>query len=211
MNPRALIGPLLLAATIAVLGCGGSADPTTTEASTTETTDTSTTSGAPTSGCSPVETVDVEMVGTHFNRDFTAADYDTNPPTGGDHNPTPLEAGSFYSDPPRLGEAVHLLEHGAVIGWTRDLPTADQKAVEDAFDEEYSKGYYQLAVVENPDLDVPFALSSWGSLQKCDSADPEAIRSFIEDNYAPSSTAEGALACSGKAKRLPACAKGAGA
>jgi hypothetical protein len=32
-------------------------------------------------------------------------------------------------------------------------------------------GYYQLATVENPDLDVPFALSAWGALQKCDSVD----------------------------------------
>jgi len=221
LSPRVLIGLLLLAATVALLGCGESDDPTSTEASsaatsttaggsTTDTTEASTTGSTPSTGCSSVESVDVEPAGTHFDRDFSADDYETNPPTGGDHNPTPLEAGKFYSDPPRLGEAVHLLEHGAVIGWTNDLPAADQKAVEDAFDEEYSKGYFQLAVVENPDLDVPFALSAWGSLQKCGSADSAAIPAFIEDNYAPSTTAEGALACSGKAKGLPACAKSAG-
>lgn len=146
------------------------------------------------------------MSGTHFNRDFTADDYDTNPPTGGDHNPLPLEAGTVYSTPSGLGESVHLLEHGGVIGWTNDLPAADQKLVEDAFNEEGSKGYFQLAVVENPDLDAPFALSSWGALQRCGSVDPGAIRSFIEEHYAPSTTAEGALACAGRAKRLPACA-----
>ena len=105
-----------------------------------------------------------------------------------------------------LGEAVHALEHGAVIGWTKELSQADTKAVEDAFNAEYSKGYFQLAVVENPDLDVPFAMSAWGALQKCDAVDPEAIASFIEEHYAPEETAEGALACSGEAKKLPACA-----
>ena len=46
---------------------------------------------------------------------------------------TRLQAGTYYEDPPRLGEAVHLLEHGAVIGWTNDLSKADLKAIEDEF------------------------------------------------------------------------------
>lgn len=225
MLPRGLIAIAISALAAVAPGCGGSEDPTSTEASSTPTTTTTsesttttsestttTTSSTtttptevPTSGCAPVETVDVETSGTHFNRDFTAADYETNPPTGGAHNPTPLVAGKLYSKPPRLGEAVHLLEHGAVIAWTKDLPSADQKLVEKTLDGEYSKGYYQLAVVENPDLDVPFALSSWGALQQCGAVDPAAIRSFVEKHYAPSTTAEGSLACTGKAGRLPAC------
>lgn len=184
--------------------CGGSEKSTSTTSSTTESTESTT--AAETGSCSPVETVDVKPSGDHLDKDFTADDYPTNPPTGGDHNPTPIQTGQFYDQPPRLGETVHALEHGAVIGWTHDLSPADTKAVEDAFNAEYSKGYYQLAVVENPDLEVPFAMSSWGALQKCDSVDPDAIASFIEDHYAPAETAEGGLACSGKAKRLPACA-----
>jgi len=212
---------LIVALALALSACGGSDDATSdststatssSESSTTSTTTTTststtstTTASTPTSGCSSVETVDVETGGTHFDRDFTVDDYETNPPTGGDHNPIPLEAGKFYSRPPGLGESVHLLEHGAVIGWTNGLSRADQKAVETAFNKEYSKGYVQLAVVENPDLDGPFALSSWGALQKCGSVDADAISSFVEEHYAPSTTGEGALACAGKARRLPAC------
>ena len=31
-----------------------------------------------------------QLSGQHDDREFTAADYETNPPAGGDHNPTPL-------------------------------------------------------------------------------------------------------------------------
>jgi hypothetical protein len=192
---------------LAVAACGSSEESTSTTTSSAATESTESTTTASASGsCSPVETVDVESSGNHEDKDFTADDYPTNPPTGGDHNPEPIQTGQFYDQPPRLGETVHALEHGAVVGWTNDLSPADTKVVEDAFNAEYSKGYYQLAVVENPDLDVPFALSSWGALQKCDGVDPDAIASFIEEHYAPAETAEGGLACTGKAKKLPACA-----
>jgi hypothetical protein len=161
--------------------------------------------GTETASCGPIEEVDVELGGTHFEKDFAAADYDTNPPTGGDHNPTPLQAGTFYDEPPRLGEAVHLLEHGAVIGWTNDLETADMDAIEEEFNEVFKDGYYQLAVIENPDLEVPFALSAWGALQTCDEVDVEVIRPFVEEWYASPKTAEGGLACEGDARRLPNC------
>ena len=145
------------------------------------------------------------LSGQHDDREFTAADYETNPPAGGDHNPTPLQAGTFYTKPPRLGEAVHFLEHGGVIGWTNELSAADEQAVEDEFSSVFEDGYYQLATVENPDLDVPFALSAWGALQKCDSVDTGVIRPFVEQWYASPKTAEGGLACQGPARSLPNC------
>ena len=145
------------------------------------------------------------LSGQHDDREFTAADYETNPPAGGDHNPTPLQAGTFYTKPPRLGEAVHFLEHGGVIGWTNGLSAADEQAVEDEFSSVFEDGYYQLATVENPDLDVPFALSAWGALQKCDSVDTGVIRPFVEEWYASPKTAEGGLACQGPARSLPNC------
>ena len=108
-----------------------------------------------------VETFEAESSGTHFDREFTAADYPTVPPTSGDHNPVPIEPG-IYRSPPPLGESVHLLEHGGVIVWTNGLSTDDQKAVERAVRTEAEKGYYQLAVIENPDLEVPFGAQLLG-------------------------------------------------
>lgn len=212
---------ILAALSLLLAACGGDSEEgsdsteatSTTEETTTEETTTASAEPASTTpsvseSCSDVETFDVDDVGTHRNRDFSAEDYETNPPTAGDHSPAPIRLGQFYDEPPRLGESVHGLEHGAVIGWTNGLAGADLKAVQDAFDAEFQNGYYQLAVIENPDLEGSFALSSWDSLQRCEAIDPEAISTFIEEHYAPSTTAEGLLACTGKASRLPACRKG---
>jgi hypothetical protein len=199
---RPLLLGCLATGALALVACGGD-DAATTTGSTTTTTRAVADPGS--GRCSSIEEVAVELGGQHLDDEFVAADYPTNPPTGGDHNPIPLEAANFYDDPPRLGEAVHLLEHGAVIGWTNDLPAADQKAVEEAFNEVFQEGYYQLAVVENPELDVPFALSAWGAMQKCGKVDTSIIRPFVEEWYASPKTAEGGLACQGPARGLPNC------
>jgi hypothetical protein len=192
-----LAGILALLAVIALAACGG-------DDGGDDTVPAETTVAA--AGCGEIEEVDVEPFGNHAERDFTAADYETNPPSGGDHNPTPLEAGAFYTKrPPRLGEAVHLLEHGAVIGWTNDVSPEDLEAIEDEFNAIFQDGYYQLAVVENPELDVPFALSAWGALQTCEEVDTSAIRPFVEAWYASPKSGESALACEGQARRLPPC------
>lgn len=190
-----LAGMTTLLAVAGLVACGGGDDPTTS------------TTSAPTAApepCGEIEEPTVEP-GLHRDKDFKADDYATNPPTSDDHNEEVLEAGAFYTDPPRLGEAVHLLEHGAVIGWTNDLSRADQKAVEEEFNEVFQDGYYQLAVVENPELEVPFALSAWGAMQTCDEVDTSVIRPFVEEWYASPKSTEGPLACSGKARRLPPC------
>lgn len=198
---------LLALSALTLVACGGGDDPdtSTTASASSEETQGEPVEGTETTSCGPIEEVDVELGGTHFDKDFVAADYPTNPPTGGDHNPTPLRAGTFYSEPPRLGEAVHLLEHGAVIGWTKELSEADTTALEEEFNDIFTDGYRQLAVIENPDLEVPFALSAWGALQTCEAFDAEAIRPFVEEWYASPKTAEGGLACEGDARTLPNC------
>jgi hypothetical protein len=205
----AILACLLLVAALVLVACGGGDDSGDSSSTSTTASDADLQGdpedGTETASCGPIEDVDVQLGGTHLDKDFTADDYQTNPPTGGDHNSTPLQAGTFYEDPPRLGEAVHLLEHGAVIGWTNDISKADLQSIEEAFNETFQDGYYQLAVVENPDLDVPFALSAWGALQTCDAVDTSAIRPFVEEWYASPKTAEGGLACQGDARTLPNC------
>lgn len=192
-----LAGFTALVVVALVAACGGDDEPTTTS--------TEAAAEVEAAPCGEIEDVELETGAVHLDKDFTAADYETNPPTSGDHNEKPLNAGHFYTDPPRLGEAVHLLEHGAVIGWTNDLPRADQKAVEQEFNEIFQEGYYQLAVVENPDLDVPFALSAWGALQTCEEVDTSVIQAFVEEWYASPKSLESVLACEGQARRLPPC------
>jgi hypothetical protein len=196
---RPALCALLATTAVAIAACGGGGDET--SASSTG----SGTTAAAAGGCSPIQEVDVPLSGQHEDREFTAADYDTNPPAGGDHNPVPLAAGRFYTSPPPLGQSVHLLEHGAVIGWTNGLSERDMQAVEDEFQKIANDGYYQLATVENLDMDVPFALSAWGALQTCARVDTSAIRPFVEQWYASPKSAEGGFACQGDARSLPNC------
>ena len=92
-----------------------------------------------------------------------------------------------------------------MIGWTNGLSERDMQAVEDEFQKIANDGYYQLATVENPDMDVPFALSAWGALQKCAQVDTSVIRPFVEQWYASPKSAESGLACQGDARALPNC------
>ena len=163
------------------------------------------TSAAAVAPCSEVEEIEIANFGDHNANEFIASDYETNPPAGGDHNPNALRSGAFYRQPPPLGEAVHLLEHGAVIGWTNGLERGERRKVEEALEELFLEGYYQLATVENPELKVPFALSAWGALQTCDRVDTSVIRPFIERYYASPKSAESGLACQGTARGLPPC------
>ncbi len=196
------IRTLLIVALTAVLAllvaCGGDDDETSSSSESTTTTATVATD------CDPIEEVDVGQV-EHVKGGLTADDYPTSPPAGGDHYDAATTASAVYPQPQPYGETVHLLEHGAVIGWTNGLSEADQAAVEEEFNALIDEGYYQIAVVENPDLDVPFALSAWGALQECASADTAAIRPFVEEWYASLETPEGVLACQGNARELGNC------
>ncbi len=184
-------GMAAVLAAVVLAACGGGDEP-------------STTTVAQSGACSAIEEVDIGPV-THVTTDLTAADFATNPPTWGDHHDGALQAGSVYREPPRLGLTVHFLEHGAVVGWTNDLAPEDQEAVENEFNDIFQDGYYQLAVVENPDLEVPFALSAWGAMQTCDDVDTSVVRPFIEEWYASPKSPESVLACQGAARSLPPC------
>lgn len=192
-----LLGILAAAAVLALAACGddGDDEPTTTQ---------ETTTAAGGGACSPIEEVEIGTF-EHVPDELTADDYATNPPAWGDHNDAALAAGQFYEEGAPLGEAVHLLEHGAVIGWTNGLSATTLKAVQDAFNDAFAMGYYQLAVIENPELDAPFALSAWGALQTCDEVDTSVIQPFIEEWYASPKSAESSLACQESARKLPPC------
>jgi hypothetical protein len=187
---------LALGATLALAACGGDDDGG--DATT------STVAAAGEGSCSPVEEVDVGPV-EHTTDELTVDDFATNPPSWGDHTDIALAPGQFYPDPVNYGHSVHLLEHGAVIGWTNGISGEETRAVEDAFNEAFQEGYYQLAVVENPDMEVPFALSAWGALQTCEEVDAAAIKPFIEEWYASPKSPEASLACQNEARALPPC------
>ncbi|HJQ43821.1 MAG TPA: DUF3105 domain-containing protein [Jatrophihabitantaceae bacterium] len=104
--------------------------------------------------------------------------YDTTPPTGGNHSPYWADcAGTVYSQPIANENAVHMLEHGAIwITYKEGLAT-DQVV-------ELSKlvnGVDHMAMSPYPDLDSPISLQAWGYQLKVDSASDPRIKTFITD------------------------------
>ncbi len=157
--------------------------------------------------CQPVEEPEVPAdAADHYANDkkvLTAADFTSNPPVAGKHKDGTLQGGQIYSESVDLGEAAHSLEHGAVIYWTNALPPESFDELKESANALFAEGYTSLIVAENPEMDVPFAMSAWGYLQKCTGPDPTAIGEFTATYYA--SGLEGSLACGGKAKKLFAC------
>ena len=157
--------------------------------------------------CESVEQIP-ESGGHYSNPDkvLTADDFNSIPPAAGKHKTATLQTGQLYREPVDLGEAVHSLEHGAVIYWMNALPEDSLADLEEVSNALFEEGYTSLIVAENPDMDVPFAMSAWGHVQRCTGVDPEAIGEFTATYYA--SGPEGYLACIGKATKLFACKKG---
>lgn len=157
--------------------------------------------------CEPVE--QIPETGGHYsnpNKVLTAEDFSSNPPATGKHKIATLQVGQVYREPVDLGEAVHSLEHGAVIYWMNALPEESLSDLEEASNALFDEGYTALIVAENPDMDVPFAMSAWGYLQRCTGVDPVAMGEFTATYYG--SGPEGFLACVGRATKLFACKKG---
>ena len=176
---------LSLAALLAVLltacsggGAGGaSAEPTEAAAS-----------------CTDVQEVEIEEAENyHVDREFTAADYATNPPAGGEHSLGTVSGGQSHRDA-NIGDAVHSLDHGLVIVWTNGLEGDEADLIETTSEELWADAYeIVVAVVEYPDLEVPLAVSSWGRLQTCTRVDAEAaaaVADFVEQYHAMSPEGE---------------------
>jgi hypothetical protein len=108
----------------------------------------------------------------------TNVQYGTNPPTSGDHNPSPQADGAYAETPP-LENAVHSLEHGRIeIQYSPDLPGRDRLELKGLFDE--SPG--AMLLFPNDDMPYEVAATAWTQLLGCDRYDGgttiDAIRAF---------------------------------
>ncbi|MGB3952674.1 MAG: DUF3105 domain-containing protein [Solirubrobacterales bacterium] len=93
--------------------------------------------------------------------------FDSNPPTSGDHVPTPADDGAYIKDVPTVPEFVHSLEHGRVIfQWNADKVTDEQiGAIKALYDDET----YHLSIAPNGS-DMPYAVAAtaWNNSLTCD-------------------------------------------
>lgn len=117
---------------------------------------------------------------THVEVGTNVEDYNSTPPTSGDHYPTWADWG-IYTTPIRNELQVHNLEHGGVI--VQYKPDVDEAVVDQLVDvvRELGPTYKKLILAPYPDLDTNLALTAWGRIDTFDEFDAERIRQFVAE------------------------------
>ncbi len=121
---------------------------------------------------------------SHEERDFTEADYKTNPPTSGNHNPIWYEDGVYApGDTPRLGELVHTLEHGRIdIQYTPGTPKNTVAQLETLVAD--NDGYHMLLFENTTKMPYAVAATAWTHMVGCKTMNPkvfDAMRTFRDE------------------------------
>jgi Protein of unknown function (DUF3105) len=120
----------------------------------------------------------------HENKQFTEADYKTNPPTSGNHFPQWYDDGIYNpGDTPNLGMLVHPLEHGRIeVQYKPGTPSSTVDGLE-ALLKEQDDGYHMLLFQNTTKMPYAVAATAWGQLLGCKTFSPkvyDAIRTFHE-------------------------------
>ena len=104
----------------------------------------------------------------HEEKEFKASDYDTNPPTSGNHKPDWYEDGVYTAGgTPDLGMLVHTLEHGRInVQYKPGTSEADVAKLE-ALLAEQSDGYHMLLYENTTGMDAQVAATAWGHSVTC--------------------------------------------
>jgi hypothetical protein len=136
---------------------------------------------AKTAGCK-LEHPKFEGAG-HEDRKFTAADYESNPPTSGAHFPEWYDDGIYApGDVPELGKLVHTLEHGRInVQYKPGTPDDVVKKLE-AFAAEKT-GYHILLYENTTNMDAQVAATAWTHVLTCPTYDDkviDALRTFYD-------------------------------
>jgi len=118
------------------------------------------------------------------------ANYKTNPPTSGDHDPNPAQNGSYPAgNEPAIGNWVHTLEHGRVIlQYKPGTPANRVAALQKLFDEPVlgsGKSYHMLLLRNNTNMPFQAAAVAWRHYVGCDDLTPLAITALrkFRDRY----------------------------
>ena len=157
--------------------------------------DTNLTSAAKTAGCVVLNypqdygpngssTSDPNNLYTHVGG---SVNYKTNPPSFGNHNPTPASDGDYVGQgTPSKEHLVHALEHGRVeLQYKPGLPTAQVKQLETYFakeqDGKFTPSQYLLLFQNETHMPYTVAEVAWVHILGCKTFNPaifDAIRDF---------------------------------
>ncbi|HEX6698751.1 MAG TPA: DUF3105 domain-containing protein [Solirubrobacteraceae bacterium] len=118
------------------------------------------------------------------NHTASKVTYKTNPPTSGNHNPTPAEDGIYRAgNSPPKENLVHTLEHGRIeFQYKPGTPAADvvklRKLAEEPFNG--TAGYHVLLLENNTNMPAQFAATAWTKSITCPTLSPQAIGAMRE-------------------------------
>lgn len=125
----------------------------------------------------------------HVEDELTAADYKTNPPTSGNHNPVWAPDGYYPEDAtPPLKNSVHALEHGRIqIQYRDDIPELRKAQLRALFNEDIAgagDSYHMLMFANNSDMKPAVAAVAWRNSLTCAKLRGttfDAIRAFYKE------------------------------
>ena len=118
----------------------------------------------------------------HEQREFTAADYKTNPPTSGVHFPEWADDAVYPAGgTPPVGMLVHTLEHGRInVQYKPGTPEETVAQLESVLAEQ-NDGYHMLLFENQTDMTAAVAATAWGRSLTCPEMNDQvfdAIRTF---------------------------------
>lgn len=117
----------------------------------------------------------------HVSLSADVPEYNSNPPTSGPHTPDLAPWGVYGPDEDgRVKLLIHNMEDGGVILWyaLADDPRATRTRI--ATLEEAARGFRRVAVAPRPEMPTRYALTAWQRLQRFQTADVEAMRTFVK-------------------------------
>ena len=122
----------------------------------------------------------------HVTKTLTPANYKTNPPTSGDHNPNPASDGLYPpGNEPAIENWVHTLEHGRVLlQYQPGSPQATVAALQKLYEEpvlDSGPSYHMVLMENNTKMPFKTAAVAWRHYLGCKdagSATIEAMRAF---------------------------------
>jgi hypothetical protein len=126
----------------------------------------------------------------HVNEKRTPADYKTNPPTSGDHNPTPAPDGDYPpGNEPAVENWVHTLEHGRVLlMYKPGAPQQTVGALQKLYEEPVlssGKSYHMVLMQDNTKMPFLTAAVAWQHYIGCNNLSPAALAAIrkFRDRY----------------------------
>lgn len=124
----------------------------------------------------------------HVTEELEASDFETNPPTSGDHNVTPAPDGVYApGNEPKIENWVHTLEHGRILFMYKDgTPNPRIAQLQNLFNEpvlDSGNGYHSVLMQNNSDMPFAVAAVAWRNYVGCPEFTDEsieALRAFRE-------------------------------